>query len=374
MIKTLIKLILIWGILLGCSAPPASNITIRSRKTIIYEDSNVSTVIKSDELLPYDVWIDDSFIYVANGTKKTLSKIDIKTKQILKTFNFEGSCIGVTGDGNGNIYSLIHIGYYRGGQKILRIGKSDSIELVKFLDATGGLTNLLFSAKLDEAPGNTGFVVKNNNLIIPNGVFIDSLNLSDLKITKIAGQLSTINKQKPDKEGNALDVLMTFINDIDADDEGNLYFYDYDIRKLSNGYISTILSCCPNAEFGGKDGELPEARTNEPRGIAVDKSQNYIYFSEEDNTIRKISLKEKNVTTVAGNSKEFVKQKGTKTYVYGDYKDGKSNEAMFSSPNALAVDKYGDVYVADTGNHAIRKITFPKLLSESPSSSPTGAQ
>ena len=397
MIKILIKLLLLFWILFGCnisdsspsnsiassassninkpssialqmpSITPVPSVTIRSRKTIIYEDSIVTTVIKSDELLPYDVWVEDKFIYVANGTKKTLSKIDMNTRQIVKTFSFEGSCTGVTGDIEGNIYTLIHIGYYSGGQKIIKILKDDVVTIIKHLPALGYNTDLLFTAGTDATADKTGCVVKDNNLLLPNSHFIDSLNLNSLEITRLAGRLATIDKTLPDKEGKALEILFSCcINDIDTDSKGDFYFCGDNIQKFSNGYITTIVSGYPSKvienNWMGIDGEITAATVNRPDGIAIDKQRNYIYFSNgTDNTIRKISIKEGKITTVGGKSIAIYRTDEFKhSYLYGNYKDGKSDEAMFNTPGGLAVDKEGNVYVADGGNNAIRKITFPE--------------
>jgi len=90
------------------------------------------------------------------------------------------------------------------------------------------------------------------------------------------------------------------------------------------------------------DGVALEAAFNMPLGLAVD-SQDNIYVADSGNhVIRKIT-KDGEVTTVAG------------TTVLG-HRDGKANSAQFNLPSDVAIDSQGNLYVADTLNHAIRKI------------------
>lgn len=103
--------------------------------------------------------------------------------------------------------------------------------------------------------------------------------------------------------------------------------------------VVAIISCGK-----GRDGIGAEAHFNHPRGVAVDNKGN-IYVADSDNhTIRKI-LPGGVVITLAGKSG------------CSGYADGIGNEARFNYPRSLALDLQGNIYVADTANHTIRKIT-----------------
>lgn len=80
-----------------------------------------------------------------------------------------------------------------------------------------------------------------------------------------------------------------------------------------------------------------------PEGVAADASGN-VYVSTLNNTIQRISP-QGTVTTLAGIPSQF-----------GGYADGSAAEAQFSAPRGLAVDAAGNVYVADSGNYAVRRI------------------
>jgi sugar lactone lactonase YvrE/murein DD-endopeptidase MepM/ murein hydrolase activator NlpD len=108
------------------------------------------------------------------------------------------------------------------------------------------------------------------------------------------------------------------------------------------------------SEWGGEgvtgmlEGERTHARFADPFGLAIDVSGNlYVADAGDNNRIRKIS-REGVVTTFAGGKEGFA--------------DGAAT-AEFNTPSGLAVDALGNVYVADTGNNAIRKITPQGIVS-----------
>jgi sugar lactone lactonase YvrE len=130
---------------------------------------------------------------------------------------------------------------------------------------------------------------------------------------------------------------------IALDAEGNLYVADNannTIRKITRaGAVSTFAGT--GAE-GFADGPRSQAMFNHPYGIAIDRRGN-VYVGDVDNhRIRKISP-DGMVTTLAGGKMGFSDRAG--------------NLAMFNHPNGVAVDAQDNVYVADTYNNRIRKIT-----------------
>jgi sugar lactone lactonase YvrE len=107
-----------------------------------------------------------------------------------------------------------------------------------------------------------------------------------------------------------------------------------------SAYVSTVAG---NGLAGVVDGTVAESRFSDPFGVALDRKGNvYVTDGGDSNRIRRISP-EGVVSTFAGGREGFA--------------DGAGAGAAFNTPSALAFDHKGDLYVADTGNHAIRRIT-----------------
>ena len=118
---------------------------------------------------------------------------------------------------------------------------------------------------------------------------------------------------------------------------------DGTIRKIAvDGTPSTVAG--QHASFGNADGSAASARFRSPRAIAVDRGGRLYVADDLDHTIRMISTGGY-VSTLAG---EPGQSGGA---------DGVGREARFRGPKGIAVDGYGNIYVADTGNSVIRKIT-----------------
>ncbi len=93
---------------------------------------------------------------------------------------------------------------------------------------------------------------------------------------------------------------------------------------------------------GAADGPAPQSRFSDPYGLALDLLGNvYVADAGDSNRIRKIAT-DGTVSTIAGAHEGFA--------------DGTGAAAAFDTPSSIAFDRRGNLYVADTGNHAIRKM------------------
>jgi sugar lactone lactonase YvrE len=133
---------------------------------------------------------------------------------------------------------------------------------------------------------------------------------------------------------------------VTVDRAGNVYVADMSndaIRKIApNGAVTTVAG--EPGMSGIADGFGPNARFNDPFAVAADGAGN-IYVSDSGNdAIRKISP-EGIVVTLAGKA------------THAGSRDGNAETARFWNPEGLAVDGAGNLYVADTGNNLIRKVT-----------------
>lgn len=134
------------------------------------------------------------------------------------------------------------------------------------------------------------------------------------------------------------------------DHAGNLYVADtgnHAIRKITpDGSVTTLAG---NGSPGFADGVGRAARFNGPVGVAVDDA-GIVYVADTYNDrIRRIA-QDGSVTTIAGTEKPGLL-------------DGPALQASFDTPSAIAAATDGSLYVADTGNHAIRKIGADGMVS-----------
>ena len=131
-----------------------------------------------------------------------------------------------------------------------------------------------------------------------------------------------------------------------VDAAGNVYVTDFSnhtIRKIAPaGIVTTLAGSVGN--LGSSDGTGSAARFSNPRGVAVDAAGNVYVADYNNNTIRKITPAGV-VTTMAGTAS-----------IPGSV-DGTGSAARFRFPRDVAVDAGGNVFVADTDNDSIRKIT-----------------
>jgi len=132
--------------------------------------------------------------------------------------------------------------------------------------------------------------------------------------------------------------------------ENAIFVADYandTIRQLvpagTNWMVRTIAGKA--ADYGSADGTNGEARFFAPTGVAVDTDGNVYVADSRNDSLRKLTPAGTNwiVTTIGGQAGNPGSNNGTNT------------GALFNQPQGIAVDGAGDLYVADTENHVIRK-------------------
>src|ERR1700676_4722780 len=134
---------------------------------------------------------------------------------------------------------------------------------------------------------------------------------------------------------------------IAVDDAGNLYIAEFGshVRKVTpNGIIQTIAGTGVEG-YSGDGGLATQALLNEPRGLAVDSAGNLYIADTGNNVIRRVSP-DGFITTFAGN--------GQAGYS-GDR--GLATSAQLNFPTHIAVDTAGSLYIADSYNAAVRKVS-----------------
>jgi sugar lactone lactonase YvrE len=202
-------------------------------------------------------------------------------------------------------------------------------------DGTGGAAQfyLPYGVAVDSS-GNVYVTDSGNNTIrkvTPGGV-----------VTTFAGSAGPLGSA--DGAGNAAQFAVP--TGIAVDGIGNVYVadeYNCTVRMITPaGVVTTLAGVAGN--YGNTDGTGSEARFAVPTGLAVDSSTNVYVADSGNNTIRKITPAGV-VTTLAG-------LPGSNGSV-----DGTGNTARFFAPAGIGVDSFGNLYVADTENNTIRKVT-----------------
>ncbi len=136
--------------------------------------------------------------------------------------------------------------------------------------------------------------------------------------------------------------------DVAVDTSGNLYIADRGNRRIRmvapNGTISTFAGNGASG-FGGDGGSALSAQFSNLSGLAFDATGR-LYLTDS-NRVRRITTSSTGtvIETIAGGGPGFS----------GD--GGAASVALFNAPTGLTVDNAGNLYIADTGNHRIRKIT-----------------
>jgi uncharacterized protein (TIGR03437 family) len=134
---------------------------------------------------------------------------------------------------------------------------------------------------------------------------------------------------------------------------GDLFIADtgnHRVRKVgADGMIATVAGS-GSAGFSGDGGPAGSAQLSSPSGVAVDNVGNLYIADTANHRIRKVTAGG-TITTLAGN--------GTAGYT-GD--GGQAAAAELASPMGLAVDSAGNVYLADTPNYAVRKISASGVI------------
>ncbi|MDB6018013.1 MAG: repeat containing protein, partial [Pedosphaera sp.] len=262
------------------------------------------------------------------------------------TFN---SPYGITVDKNGILF--VADSYNDTIRKITPVGTNwvtatvaGKVGVADGIDGTG--TNATFNFPTSLAADTNGniFVADTQNYLIrqltPSG--------TNYVVTTPAGRLR-VNGSTDGTNNNA---LFYTPHGVTVDKAGNLIVADSqnsEIRKITlfgtNWVTSTLAGFAKN--IGDNDGANSAARFNTPMGVVADTNGNLYVSDQNSYVIRKLAPVGTNwvVTTIAGQPN------------VSGFQDGTNTAATFYYPGFLTLDSSGNLFVAETGNSTIRKMT-----------------
>jgi sugar lactone lactonase YvrE len=180
---------------------------------------------------------------------------------------------------------------------------------------------------------------------------------SGLTIWTVAGTGSGCSTPPACGDGSAATrAQLRFPEGVAVGPQGNTYIADWgdnEIRKVSlDGTIATVAgggTACSTPPSCGDGGAAIRGQLSFPEGVAVGSDGSVYVADSGDNEVRKVSAAGK-ITRLAGTGAECAQPPAC-----GD--GGAAGAAQLSAPAGVAVDRTGNVYIADTGDSEVRKVS-----------------
>ncbi|WP_254513772.1 hypothetical protein [Anatilimnocola floriformis] len=166
------------------------------------------------------------------------------------------------------------------------------------------------------------------------------------EITTIAGT------GKPENSGNSGEGVKFNIGDpfgVEIGPGGALYITEVRNHRvlrleLDTGRLTTVAGNGTKG-YAGDGGAATAAQLNEPYEVRFDSAGNMLFVEMQNHLIRRVDAKTGVISTIAGTGKPGYAGDG-----------GPATKAQFKQPHSIALDQHDNIYIADIGNHRIRKI------------------
>jgi len=267
--------------------------------------------------------------------------------------------VGEAVDANGNLYIAD-----TGNNSIVKISASTQLQTIIAGTGAGNASQATLNAPKAVAVGPNGFIYiadTGNNLV-------RLVNPGTGNITTYAGGATTVCASAYDAQGDfcpATQAKLSAPSGLAVDNLNNLYIADTGnntVRRVDSGtgYINldaglatplsttaTASTVCSGETDSYGDGCSPtQAILSAPHGLATNSLGSLFVADTGHNLVREIGPGTGTITTVAGNGQAVFS---------GD--NGAATSASLNAPQAIAVDGAGNLYIADTGNDAIRMVT-----------------
>ena len=235
---------------------------------------------------------------------------------------------------------------------------------IRKISPSGDVTTLVGTGEAG-ADGDGG-PAADARLRLPLGVAVDSagtLYIADTynhRIRKVTsdGIISTVAGTGVSGYGGdggpGTAAMLAYPTSVALASDGTLYIADtsnHRVRKLAvDGTITTVAGMGA-AGYNGDGGPATLARLNNPRGVAVSAEGKLYIVDRENRRIRMVDA-DGLISTIAGTGSSGFN---------GDR--GQATQATLRAPYGVAVDRQGNLYIADTFNHRVRKVTTDGSIS-----------
>lgn len=257
------------------------------------------------------------------------------------------------------------------GQYIGRIRKVDaSTGIISSIAGNGEILNIQGTGAELATQVGIGYVGqlavdKDDNVYFVSGVQVFKIDAATGIVTIVAGNGITRGSTTPLVEGVAVNTSLVKVSGIAVGIDNSLFIAESGRLTTGPGSIyklnlsTGIISPFAGSSTGGSEDNIPatQARLTAPKQLTVDDSGN-VYYTDTTattsyigNKVRMIRASDNTVVTVAGKG---LLNGLDATNPNGD--GGLATEAYLYKPEGVAVDPAGNIYIADTGSHKIRKV------------------
>ena len=308
-------------------------------------------------------------LYVAEPTNHTIRKVVVATGVVTTLAGTPGTSGSADGTGAAAFFNDLKALAVDGGGN-LYVADTGNYTIRKVVVATRAVTTLAGTPGMYGSANGTGSAALFSN---PSGVAVDgagNLYVADggnhiLRKLVVATRAVTTLAGTPamygSADGTGLAARFNNPGGVTADGAGNLYVtdsYSETIRKvvMATGAVTTLAGSADT--YGSADGTGPTARFNNPLGVTMDGAGNLYVVDKSSSTIRKVVIATGAVTTLAGTAGMIGVQ------------DGTGPTARFYYPGGMAMDGAGNLYVADTNGDTIRKVVVATGVVTTPVGSP----
>ena len=191
------------------------------------------------------------------------------------------------------------------------------------------------------------------SLVLGATIGVDFAASTSGRSVACAGTIETVaGTGRPEDGGAGGPALKINVGDpfgVEVGPDGALYITEvrnHRVRRLDlkSGELTTVAGCGQKG-YSGDGGPATEAKLNEPYEVRFDDAGNMYFVEMMNHVIRRVDAKTRVITTIAGTGEAGYSGDG-----------GPATKATFRQPHSIVVDGRSAVYVADIGNHRIRRI------------------